>query len=120
MKILNMLNTVYVLNPDYHLRNDGNRVLLYSKWRTDERSTGNWLSYIHPIQAGLLALFTYQRTLADALFYIARMFGSDIADAKIRIAGWLENKKPFYIVYHDKRIWMPSNVLVPYSGPTAS
>lgn len=116
MKILNMLNTVYVLNPDYHLRNDGNRVLLYSKWRTDERGTGNWLSYIHPIQAGLLALFTYQRTLADALFYIARMFGSDIADAKMRIAGWLENKKPFYIVYHDKRIWMPSNVLVPYSG----
>lgn len=116
MKSLNIFNQVYVLNPDYHLRNDGNRVLLYSKWQVDERSTGNWLSYIHPLQAGLLALFTHRRTLADALFYIARIFGSDITDAKVRIAGWLENKKPFYTVYQGKRIWMPGNVLVPYSG----
>ena len=116
MKNLNMLNTVYVLNPDYRLRNDGNRVLLYSKWRTDERSTGNWLSYIHPLQAGLLALFTYRRTLADTLFYIARISGSDIADAEERIADWLENDEPFYTRYMGKNVWMPRNVLVPYSG----
>lgn len=112
----NIFSRIYVLNPDYHLRNDGNRVLLYSKWQTDERSTGNWLSYIHPLQAGLLALFTYRRTLADALFYIARISGSDIADAKERIAGWLENKEPFYTRFLGNNVWMPRNVLVPYSG----
>lgn len=62
---------VYVLNPDYVLRNDIHRIALYAKESVNAYSSRNWNSFIHPIHAKLFSFFTYDRTLGENIGLIS-------------------------------------------------
>lgn len=47
----------YILNPDYIIKNDINKVILYSKAKVAAYSSAEWFSCIHPVQAMILSFF---------------------------------------------------------------
>ena len=63
----------YQLNPDYLLRQDGNRVILYSK---RELSYGgeDWFTFIHPFQAMMLSFFGGESPLENEIASCAHFF----------------------------------------------
>ena len=53
-----METEIFVLNPDYHFKNDYDRIAMYSIKNVQQDSSSNWISYIHPIQAAILNHFS--------------------------------------------------------------
>ena len=53
-----------ILNPDYLLRNDTDRIVLYSGKQVQEYSSSEWISYIHPVQAMILSIFSEENILS--------------------------------------------------------
>lgn len=103
---------IYVFNPDYVLRNDIHRIVLYAKENINAYSSRNWNSFIHPVQAELFSFFTYDRTLEENIRLIASYFKSE-ADAVIRwIMPFIENQNPIYSRWNNKRINFPKQVLI--------
>lgn len=52
-----MNNQIVIFNPDYHLKNDINRIILYSSQNKFNYSSPEWISFIHPVQAFILQSF---------------------------------------------------------------
>lgn len=103
---------VYVLNPDYVLRNDIHRIALYAKESVNAYSSRNWNSFIHPIHAKLFSFFTYDRTLGENIELISSFFKKDVDSVSRLISPYLENTTPIYVNWKGKRILFPKNVLV--------
>lgn len=101
----------YYFNPDYTIRKDGNRYLLYSRFmkKYDSDTTK---TLIHPYHARLLSLFSAGCPVEQA----ANMIASDLSvtqeDAKKILAPWLSGEK-FRIAINDSKVRIPKNVLVP-------
>lgn len=49
---------VYILNPAYRLRQDGNRAILVS-FDDHVNEVDDWFSFIHPLHAQILAFFQF-------------------------------------------------------------
>lgn len=63
----------YLLNPDYLLRQDGNRVILCSK-RELCYGGEEWFTFIHPFQAMMLSFFNGENPLENEIANCARFF----------------------------------------------
>lgn len=111
---------VYVLNPDYVLRNDIHRIALYAKESVNVYSSRNWNSFIHPIQAKLFSFFTYDRTLGENIELISSFFKKDVESVSRLITPYLENSTPIYVNWKGKQILFPKNVLVQLKHLTTS
>lgn len=61
---MNLSKTIY-LNPDYHFKNDIDRIAMYSHREVSQYSSPEWISFIHPIQAAILSIFTEERSLKE-------------------------------------------------------
>lgn len=59
-------NETYVLNPDYHFKSDGDRIVIYSKKQVSRFSSSDWVSFVHPVQAQILNVFSRKITLKSA------------------------------------------------------
>lgn len=103
---------VYVLNPDYVLRNDIHRIALYTKENVNAYSSRNWNSFIHPIHAKLFSFFTYDRTLGENIKQISLFLRKDIDAISRLIIPYLENSTPIYVYWKGKRILFPKNILI--------
>lgn len=107
-----MKDKIYILNPQYHLRNDTRRILLFSKSSVDERSSANWYAFLHPLQAVLLSFFTYRRTLDENLSELGKYFHCEQSKIERYITPFLENSEPLCSYWHDQKIVFPKNMLV--------
>ncbi len=109
-------NEIYILNPHYHLRNDTRRILLFSKIRTDERSSNNWYGFIHPLQALMLSFFTYKRSLEDNVQLLSEYFHCKKDEMEHFVMPFIENEDLLSTRWHGQEIVFPKNVLVKASG----
>ncbi len=50
------INNIYILNPDYHFKNDIDRIVMYSNKQVKYNASIEWIGYIHPFQAMILSL----------------------------------------------------------------
>lgn len=105
-------NEIYILNPQYHLRNDTRRILMFSKIRTDKRSSNNWYGFIHPLQALMLSFFTYKRSLQENIQLLNDYFHCNKNEMEHFIIPFIENKELLSTKWHDLEIVFPKNVLV--------
>lgn len=48
------INNIYILNPDYHFKNDIDRIVMYSNKQVKYNASIEWIGYIHPFQAMIL------------------------------------------------------------------
>ena len=105
------METKYYLNPDYTIRKDGNRYLLYSIFMK-KYDSDTVKSLIHPYHARLLSLFS----AGSSVEQVANVIASDLSitqeDAKKILAPWLTTEK-FRIKINDSIVRIPKNVLVP-------
>lgn len=108
---MNTNNTIY-LNPDYHLKNDIDRVILYSHPHTAPYSASRWISYIHPMQATVLSFFTEDRTLKENIELLSVRFNTSFIKAAELIAPYINNKESFYTELNGNKIYFPPNVLI--------
>ena len=63
----------FLFNPEYHLRQDGNRVILFSDEEVSDRSE-EWFSFIHPYHAMMLSFFDGQSNFQDEIEACASFF----------------------------------------------
>lgn len=108
-----MEKRVVVLNPDYHFKNDNDRIVMYSKQNVCNDSAAGWVGYIHPLQAMLLGLFTDEQTLEEHYKSIGNHFQLPPDAIKEYISPYICNPTPIYATLGDTNVLFPKNVLLP-------
>lgn len=111
-------NKIYVLNPYYHLRNDKNRVSLFSKGGSEKLCSTEWHSFIHPLQAWVLCQFTYARPISENIDVISKSLGVNRELAYSWITQFYDNPNPLYIEWQGNRICFPKKLLVDAKADT--
>lgn len=106
------LDRVYVLNPDYRLRHDIHRSVLFAVSLASESSSAGWVSFIHPLQAAFLSFFTFGRSLGDNLRLLSAFFHREEEQLAGWVSGFLENPHSQYTLSPQGEIWFPKQVLV--------
>lgn len=107
------MSDVYVLNPDYGLRDDIHRFILFSKANRKGNASPNWMSFIHPAHAAMLSFFTHERSLNENWPLLALFFHCDALKAERLIRPFMENRKAFFTTWHGKRICFPKQLIIP-------
>lgn len=105
-------SSIIVLNPAYHLKNDIDRILLYSRKKTNNYSSAEWISTIHPMQAAILSLFTIPRPLKEQLELLSQKFNISIDKAEELIIPYINNEDSFHTEFLSSKIFFPKNVLI--------
>lgn len=98
----------YILNPEYFLKVDTNRIILAS---TRESLISTW-TYIHPALAVMLSYFTGEFSLNETIKKISE--SSIIKESKILklITPFIENDKQLWIEYDKTNFCFPPNILI--------
>ena len=105
-------NDIYILNPHYHLRNDTRRILLFSKFHTNGKSSNNWYGFIHPLQAIMLGFFTYKRNLKENITLLSQYLHRTESEIERYVIPFINNDKLLSTHWHNTEIIFPKNVLV--------
>lgn len=106
-----MRNKVYLLNPDYVIREDNHRYLLYNKLSC-RYSSSIVKSLIHPIHAKVFSFFTERRELSENIALIANTLSVSEEEAQRLIAPFLKNESTVFLKYKTKKIKIPVNLLL--------
>ena len=101
-----------VLNPDYHFKNDIDRVVLYSGKQVKDYSSPDWISYLHPMQAQILSVFCEERSLVDQYKKLSFDLNLSIESIAKMIEPYIENETPIYTMFSGQKIPLPTNVLI--------
>lgn len=107
------MNDVYVLNPNYGLRDDIHRYVLFSKANIKGTVSRDWMSFIHPAHAAMLSFFTHERSLTDNWQQLALFFHCDALKIEKLIRPFIENRKAFFIRWKGNEICFPSQLIIP-------
>ena len=116
-------NTEYLLNPDYHFRNDIYRVAMYSGNKVSQRSAQDWMSFVHPVQAEILLSFATPHPMSWHYDDLKSKYHLTPEQVNKMIEQYVENEQPVYTQFGKEQIIFPQNVLLtydetvkPYSG----
>ncbi len=101
-----------LLNPDYHFKNDIDRIVLYSGKQVNNYSSPEWISYLHPIQAEILSAFCHRKSLSEQCQVMSDYFKVSKENIAKMIEPYIENETPIYTVYSGQKVLFPKNVLV--------
>ena len=103
---------VYVLNPDYRLRHDVHRTVLFAVSSATEGSSVGWVGFIHPLQAAFLSFFTFGRSLGENLKLLSAYFHREEDLLAGWVSGLVENPRPVCTLSPQGKVWFPRRVLV--------
>lgn len=113
------LSDILVLNPNYFIRHDETRSLL---WARDEKASENSFSYpfhsfIHPYHGQLLSFFNGSNTIEDVLdkSILGRKDRKGTIDFITRLIG---NEKLFRVSNYEVELAFPTNLLLKKSEVT--
>jgi radical SAM protein with 4Fe4S-binding SPASM domain len=107
-----IMKTSYILNPDYTLKHDSNRVILYSKRHIKNGGANGWVSYLHPLQAMIFSLFKEEKSLNENLSLISKM--TRMSEAKIHsfLKPFMENNESLKATWNGEDIAFPKKMLI--------
>lgn len=105
-------NKVYILNPEYILKNDVNKILLYSKTRNTTDVKFDKVTFIHPVQAAILSFFTHLRSWEENIILISEFISKTPENTDRMLLPFCENKEAFYLNYNGTKIFIPSYILI--------
>lgn len=100
-----------IFNPEYHLRQDGNRVILFSDDDVSNTSE-DWFSFIHPLHAMMFSFFNGQSDAESEIERCSRFFNLPLQKMKNIISCFLD--KPHWNSIRSGNQWInfPKNVLL--------
>lgn len=102
----------YILNPDYTLKKDSNRVILYSKRHVKNGGTIGWVSYLHPLQAMIFSLFTQERSFQDNVISLSQMMDMSVAKVYSFLEPFIENEENLKATWKGESIVFPKKMLI--------
>ncbi len=105
-------NEVYVLNPDYIMRNDLHRIAVYAGERTCSLSLPDWASFLHPLHAKIFSFFTYDRPLKENIRLLSRYLKRDEPAVKKIISPFIENPTSVFTKYKEEKVLIPRNIII--------
>jgi len=105
-------NEVYVLNPDYAMRNDSRRIVLFSGNKTNPLSIPQWESFLHPLHARIFSFFTFNRPLHRTVSLLGQYLKRDEQAIRKIVYPFIENPLSVFTKYRDEKVWIPRNVIV--------
>ena len=108
---MNLDNTIY-LNPDYHFKNDIDRIVMYSHREVSQYSSPEWISFIHPVQAIILNLFTEKRTLRENIDLLSKHFNIPVSKVQNLIYPYINNQESFHTESYSQKVYFPKHVLI--------
>ena len=103
---------VYIFNPDYVMRNDSHRIVLFSRAKPTKLNVPDWESLLHPIHAKIFSFFTYNRPLQATIVKLGEYFNKDDTVMEKIIFPFIENPLPVFTKYKEEKVRIPKNVLV--------
>lgn len=106
------LNSIYILNPEYTLRADKNRIILLS-------TTGSNHSYsifIHPVWALILSHFDGCKSFKEILQTLSNITGLSESNLLSQLQPLIENVEKRCIRYDGDTFWFPEQVLIKSNG----
>lgn len=106
------LDSIVILNPDYHFKNDIDRIVMYSKKDVALYSSSNWIGYIHPVQALILSLFITPCPLKEQLELLSAKFNMNFEKINSIIDPYIDNEQSFCTEFASNKIYFPKNVLI--------
>ncbi|MCP4219109.1 MAG: radical SAM protein [bacterium] len=105
-----------ILNPEYRLRTDRKRVLLF--YRIAEPPLTSEISdivgFIHPLTAVLLSLFDGEKSVKTVATDFSYLTGLDKSDILTLISQLFENKTKIKVNFNNEFFVFPKNTLVGY------
>lgn len=108
-----MANKIWILNPDYSFKNDGDRICMFAKNECKYDSSPKWIGYIHPMQAMILGVFTSGRPLDELSMELSAKLNISIEKLNDILKKYMGNDAPIYTEYGKNKILFPKNVLIP-------
>lgn len=103
-------NEIYILNPDYSLKNDKNRAIITNKY--NDPTYSNFLGFVHPVYAILLSLFDGQKTLNEVMDAVSILLKKESSEVSNIIAPLLENDEPLFFNFDNTQFSFPKKTLV--------
>lgn len=101
-----------ILNPNYRIKNDVDRQILYSKRCTDFSYSNHWISVIHPYYSCILSMFTQNLEYREIVSSLSSHFNITEKEIEGLLEPFIENKEPFFTNFEGEDIEFPINVLV--------
>ena len=112
---MEFMEHIYVINPDYLIRDDDTRYLLYS-YGTLLNDSDNIRTFLHPMQAQLFSYFGQEpRTLDENIALIAKDYGYSEEDVEEMISPFVGNEKRRVLKYGERKSIIPRNFIIPLS-----
>lgn len=106
--MISRLNNKYILNNDYRLCDDINRVLLVSSQTADK----NINLFVHPVHAVMLGVFNGESTLDENIGLLSEIFSISKEQILKVVLPFIENKEDLTIVYDKTTFYFPQKVLI--------
>ena len=103
---------VYIFNPDYVMRNDSYRIVLFSKGKYNRLSVPEWESFLHPVHAKIFSFFTFNRPLKATILKLSEYLRRDDMAVRKIIFPFIENPLSVYTKYKEDKVKIPKNVIV--------
>lgn len=107
-----MDNQIWILNSDYVLKNDTDRICMYAKKDLLFDSTPDWIGYIHPTQAMILSIFTELRPIEEIIQELSNHLKVSPSKTFDLIKDFMGNPTPIYTSSQGINIGFPKNVLI--------
>ena len=101
---------IYVLNPDYLLKPDKNRVIITR--RGNDPSIGDFTGFVHPVYAILLSLFDAEKELSGVITSAASILRKDAEIISNIISPLIENEEEVYFHFDGHHFSFPPRLLV--------
>lgn len=108
---------LYVLNPFYYFRKEGNRVYLLSRSFCDKSENVNleWRSIIHPVYAMLLSFFSKPLSLKNGVQKVQDFLETTHEIASDLVSKFVCNSAEMHSAYNGSVSNFPKNVIIEYS-----
>ena len=102
----------YIFNPDYVMRNDSHRIVLFSNDKTSKLSVPHWESFLHPLHAQIFSFFTFNRPLNTTISMLSRYFKRDKQTIRKIVYPFIENQQSVYTKYNEDKVRIPKNIII--------
>lgn len=100
------------LNPDYFLKWDIKRVVLYSKSDIHNEGTRNWCSFLHPLHALILGTFACEHNFSKAIELIKKYCAIKVEVIEKFILRLIDNTDFSHLDFDTVHLNLPPNLLL--------
>lgn len=106
------MNKSLIFNPSYHLRKDGNRVILFSEDEVPENSE-EWFSFIHPFHAMMFSFMDGKTPYEEEIKKCATYFGVSFDAMEKIVAKYVDKRHWFTIaIPNEDCVNFPKNTII--------